>query len=187
VKNCFTKCVSTTALFCLTTVCYANNPRFERLKDIYQYDKWVGSVQTNYLHSVQNWMPDFTSYGVTNLLTEPYISSSQNMRESIYFFQATNMLEKIDLRILETSSILDAQEMLMEHFSYCSAIHPFPTGKSIGVNIGDHCYTGYPIGSTNSISFVRNNMFINISSEASVYDIANKIDQQLLTISLTPE
>ena len=173
-----------------TTICLAHYPFLDDMKELYQYDTWAGVTKTDYLHLVKNWAPDILSYGATNLLANPYISSDQNMRESIYFFQPTNMTSNIDLRILETAGVLDAHEMLMKHFHYCSAIQPFPTGVSIGINIGDHCYTGYPIGSTNSISFVRNNMFVNISSgnpPEPVFEIANKIDQQLLTISLTPE
>jgi hypothetical protein len=165
----------------------ANNAYLDELKELYQFNNWAGSTRTNYLHLIKDWEINFESCGVTNLLTEPLISSEQNMRESIYFFQPTNMVNEIDLRVLETPSVLDAHETMMEFFENCSAWQPFQTGESIGISLGDRCYAGYPIGLTNSVFFVRNNIFVTITSGTSVYEIAKKIDQQFLTISLKLE
>ena len=187
-KMCFKLCF--VASLMILSECLADDFYLNELKIEYQYDAWAGTTQTNYINLIHNWNFDIFNYGATNNYAQPTLSDDPNFYWGIYILQPTNLLCNVDLRFIEASSILNAHEMLMKHFSGCTATQPFPTGASIGINIGDHCYTGYPIGSTNSISFVRNNMFICISSgdpPESVYEIANKIDQQLLTISLTPE
>ena len=177
-----------TMLFGLCVITNTNCFSNDWVKELYQFENWAGTVQTNYLRSVQNWKPDILTYGATNLVAEPYISANQNMRFSIYSFQPTNTSTSVELRITETSSILEAQEMLMDYFDNCAAIQPFPTGASIGVTLGDHCYTGYPVGSTNTITFVRNNVMIKVFSgeSKSTFEVASKIDQQLLLASFLP-
>ena len=177
-----------TMLFGLCVITNTNCFSNDWVKELYQFENWAGTVQTNYLRSVQNWKPDISTYGATNFLNNPYVSSDQNLRFGIYSFQLTNAINSVELQITETPSVLETHEMLMNFFDNCAAIQPFPTGASIGVNLGDYCYTGYPIGSTNSIIFVRNNIMINISSEdaKSTFEVASKIDQQLLSASFLP-
>jgi len=155
------------------------------IKKLYQYEQWGGSTQTNYLRLIEDWIPDFPAYGTTN-----WISLNREALKrgdlSHYAFLASNLTSQVTLRFIETASVIDAHEMLMWFFEHCSAIQPFQTGESIGVFLGDHCYGGYPIGLTNGLFFVRNNMFITITSGSSVYEIAQKIDQQLLDISIKP-
>jgi len=172
-------------LFSICTPCFADDSFLADLKVLYKYKDWAGSSQTNYLRLVQDWTPDVSVCGATNFVEKPYVSNSQGMRLGIYFFQPTNMPCVVELRIAQTESILDAHEMLMRHFGLCAAKQPFPSGASIGVELGDHCYTGYPIGSTTSVTFVRNNMLICVSSgdrKTSIYGVAKTIDQQLLSI-----
>ena len=175
-------------MFSANITCRAGDPHLDEIKDLYQFDNWAGSTKTNYLHIVQNWTSDISIYGATNFFNKPYKTSNHlTIGTGIFMFQPTNMLGRVDLRIFEAPSVLDAHKMLMEFFYTCSAIQPFQTGESIGVKLGDHCYAGYPIGFTNSVFFVRNNMFVTITSGVSVYEIAKKIDEQLLTFSLTQE
>lgn len=125
------------------------------LKDKYQYETWSGIIKTNYIKLITKWEPDFSTYGATNLLSQPSISTNPNFYWGMYLFQPTNLSCNVHLRFIEASNVLNAHEALIEHFGGCTATQPFPTGASIGVNIGDHCYTGYPIGSTNSIFFCK--------------------------------
>ena len=187
-RTCFASCLFA-GLF-ISAIYSANDPYIDKLKGIYQYATWVDSTKTNYLQQIQNWNPDISLYGATNIEIQELGKVYGNSRVSFYVFQTTNTPYDVYLKITEEPSIHDAHEALMEFFSTCSAIQPFPTGASIGVNLGDHCYTGYPIGATNSVTFVRNNVLIDISSgepPASVFEIAKKIDQQLLTISCAPK
>ena len=168
------------------TICFANDFLLDSIKEIYQYETWSGTTKTNYQKIIKNKPPEFNNFGTTNIAVQNGEISSDGFLESFYIFKTTNMPDDVYLRVYETSSVLDAHEALMFFFNNCSAIQPFQTGKSIGVNLGDHCFAGYPMGATNSLFFVRNNVFIDITSGSSVYEIANKIDQQLLSSSLLP-
>ena len=186
-KICFTLCLFI-GLF-VNLISFSNDFLEDDLKELYQFQNWAGSTKTNYVHVIQNWTTDISTYGATNFFINPKFSNGLIIGPGDCFFQPTNMLDSVRLRIVESPSVLDAHIMMMQFFDNCSAKQPFQTGESIGVKLGDHCYAGYPIGTTNSLFFVRNNMFIFISSgepPESVYDIANKIDQQLLKLSLSP-
>jgi len=185
--NFFTSFYVICVIFLFNITCRAEVSFLNEIKNLYQFENWAGSTKTNYVKIIQNWEVDISTYGATNFYSKPYLPNSLIIRQGQYVFQPTNMASRVYVRVVETPNVLEAHKTLMNHFSLCSAIQPFQTGISIGVNIGDHCYAGYPIGSTNSLTFVRNNMFINISSgnpPESVYEIANKIDQQLLEASV---
>ena len=165
-------------ILAINVTCYADDVY---LKELYQYEQWVGTIKTNYLRIIK--IP-------TIIFNDLNVSEDLTIRSGSYMFQPTNTPFNVHLRVYETPSVLDAHEALIDFFSTCSAIQPFPSGASIGIDLGDHCYTGYPIGETNSVSFVRNNVFVNVSSrklQSSVYEIAKQIDQHLLSISTSSD
>jgi len=187
-KVLLTSCILVVTFTIISFVSFANDPFENDIKEKYQYQNWGGIAQTNYIRMVKNWEFDFSLYGATNLISKSIEDNDDGIFDSFYTFQPTNMPSQISLRIIETPSIQDAHETLIFFCTTSAAPQPFPLGTLVGLNFGEFCYTGYPTNSTSSITFVRNNVYIQIraNDETSVTNIATKVDQQLLSISLKP-
>ena len=76
---------------------------------------------------------------------------------------------------------------MIEFFTFCEALQPFPLGSSRGVDIGDRCYLGHSGDSAiPSLAFVRNNVFVDVSSESGDYSVlrlAERLDSELMARS----
>lgn len=161
---------------------------FDDLKIRYGFADWSGNTETNYSRLVTDWVPTFTMFGVTNLISNQEGAIVNGIKNSAYFFHPTNAPSAIiDLRISEQQSVIGAHNMMMETFSNCSAIQPFSLGTTNTVKVGDRCYLGYPTNSYSQIYFVRNNVFVSISTAQSncpVQIIADDLDNDLKTKSM---
>lgn len=159
------------------------------LKKCYGFTNWVGSTETKYSCLVTNWVPNFTTLGVSNLISAQEGTWYNGSKNSAYFFHPTNMPDAtVDLRVQERPSVTEAHNAMMDVFSNCSAIQPFPIGATNTVKVGDRCYFGYPPNTYSSIFCVRNNVFLTISADltnCSVRAIAVDLDNQLKAISLS--
>lgn len=157
------------------------------LKGRYGFTSWVGGTETNYVSLITNWVPAFVRFGVTNLISDQGGVWASGVKDSAYFFHPTNSPNAIvDLRVQVRQGITDAHHAMMEAFGNCSASQPFPLGTANTIKVGDRCYLGYPTNVYNHVFFVRNNVFISVSSDqtnCSVEVIAVCLDNELKTIS----
>ena len=189
-----TALIARMALLVLLLACLGQVPALadefvDDLKRCYGFTNWVGNTETNYSCLVTNWVPNFTMFGVSNLISAlegPWANGSKN---SDYFFHPTNKPDAIvHLRVQETPSVTDAHNVMMNVFGTCSAIQPFHVGTTNALKVGDRCYLGYPPNTYSGIFFVRNNVFIIVSAGSTNYSvrtIAVDLDNQLKAISLS--
>ncbi len=165
----------------------AADDRLEYLKGLYGFTNWAGNTETNYSFYVTNWVPLFSSFGVTNLDSNNEGAWANGLKDSSYLFRPTNAPDAmVDLRVYERESVVSAHNAMMGQFIYCAAVQPFTLGVTNTAKVGDRCYIGYPINACRHIWFVRNNVFISISSDQpdfSVKSIAEDLDSQLKVIS----
>ena len=182
--NCFITAFSLVAL----VVFACAESRIDMAKQLYGYDQWVGTTKTNYAHTVTSFIPDFNGSGYST--NHPPIIN--DVTGGGYYYICTlknNSLqdEIIDVTIDIRNDINTIHSFLMESFAYNAAIQPFPLGETMSVFVGDRCYLGYPTNSTRSISFVRNNVYVDLGvsgSTNSVLPIATWLDNWILNQSL---
>ena len=158
----------------------------EDLKEVYNFEQWVGTTKTNYQNTVSDFQPNFNEITFTPL----YLNNCEILQNGVNrrYFAAhttqTNMF--LDVRILCRNNVVDAQNAMMEFFSLCSAIQPFPSGETMSVSVGDRCYLGCETNSIPSISFVRNTVFVHMSIDGvtnSVLPIAVWLDNLIMDSS----
>jgi len=164
-----------------------DSSRLAHIKTQYNFTNWVGTTKTNYTFLATNWVPNFSSIGITNFILRDEGVWTNNRKESVYLFHPTSNLNVIiDCRIYEREGVTNAQDAMMEDFATCAAIQPFPSGASNGVNVGDRCYLGYPTNVNADIVFSRNNVFVTVLVDATNYSIksiAEEMDNQIKNIS----
>lgn len=94
--------------------------------------------------------------------------------------------EKFHVRIGVGNSMEQAREMMLTHFSMCSAIQPFPRLTLEGGELGDRAYKGWGTNAVNAASFVRNNVFVDLFADeesATVVPLAIYLDEAILCVS----
>ena len=159
----------------------------DHLNISYDFTNWVGKTEINYSCLVTNWVPQFSAFATTNLIAKEEGIWINRLKDSDYFFHPTGGSDAtVSIRIKERPSVADAHMAMMETFGNCSAIQPSPLGTTKTLKIGDRCYLGYPEKAFSHIFFVRNNVFISISSNRTncpVNTIAADLDDQLLSLS----
>lgn len=95
--------------------------------------------------------------------------------------------ERFRVRIGVGNSMERAREMMMAHFSMCSAIQPFPRLFLEDGELGDRAYKGWGTNAVNAASFVRNNVFVDLFADeesATVVPLAMHIDEAILGASV---
>ena len=173
----------------VTLVVYAcAESRIDIAKQLYGYDQWVGTTKTNYTRIVTSFIPDFTGSGYST--NHPPIID--DVKEGGFYClltlkNNTSHDEIIDVTIDIRNDIHTIHSYLMESFAYSAAIQPFPLGETMSVYLGDRCYLGYPTNSTSNISFVRNNVYVDVNANGttnSVLSISTWLDNWILNQSL---
>ncbi|MBR1608059.1 MAG: hypothetical protein IJ678_00410 [Kiritimatiellae bacterium] len=79
-----------------------------------------------------------------------------------------------------------AKALMLSHFADCAALQPFPRLHPDSSPLGDIAFRGWGRGTTNSVCFVRNNVFVQVDSfdpEASVLPLAEWVDARILDAS----
>ncbi len=155
------------------------------LRDLYQFDSWVGQTKVHYERTVTNWVPDFAALSATNFLLRNEGVWTNSQKYCYYVLEAADALGKdVILRIWESQDVTNAHLAMLDFFSTAQAPQPFPLGSALGVDIGDRCYLGWGVVGDN-FAFVRNNVFVWVFGEGSVLELARKLDCELVRHSFT--
>jgi len=155
-------------------------------KQLYEYDQWVGITKTNYTHTLTTFVPDFFGSGYST--NHPPIVDDVEGGGLSYIYTINNILnnEIYNIRIDLRNDVVSTHSFLMWLFAYSSAWQPFPLGETKSVYLGDRCYIGHPTNFTKNITFVRNNIYVRLSSNNStnsVLPFATWLDNKILEMS----
>lgn len=156
------------------------------IKEAYKFNRWAGTTKTNYQKAVSDFQPKLSEIGLSSVRFKDseIVPNGMNRRYIVSPPAQTN--EVVDIRISCRNSIAAAQNSMMDFFSMCSAIQPFPSGDALSISVGDRCYLGYPTNTVTSIAFVRNTVFVDVTSRGttnSVLPIATWLDNLIMGLS----
>ena len=156
------------------------------IKLTYNFNDWAGNTKTNYQKTVSDFQPNFGDIGLTSIRFSDNDIVQDGVDRRYIVSASTQTDEVVDVRISTRNSIIAAQNSMMDFFSLCSAIQPFPSGDALSVSVGDRCYLGYPTNTVSSIAFVRNTVFVNVDIRGttnSVLPVAVWLDSLILGLS----
>jgi len=156
----------------------------EPFKLMYGFETWAGQTTLRYERQVTNWVPDFSSMGITNFVLRDEDVWTNSQKYSEYSFHPADAPTVfVRLKTCEVQDVTNAHLAMLNYFAVCAAPQPFPLGSSLGVDIGDRCYLGW--GVVDSVCFVRNNVFVFLTGGYSVLSLAERLDSELVVRSFT--
>lgn len=141
-----------------------------KMLSIYGFEAWT--PKQAYQRSANNWW----NSGIMGCLagipvvTNEVSSSSEKLN---VFWETENPPRDGHLLVVEVNDFSSAVDAMMQKFSRCAAVQPFPRAQGVFATIGDVCFTGYPQGCSNCFKFVRNNVFVSV--DASDYCVASNL------------
>lgn len=159
-----------TLLSAVIPLCCRGGMSRQKMSFIYGFDEW--SPMMAYQCVATNWWTAalvgcLAQHNVmTNDMSEP--SAVVNL-----FWETNNPAGDGTLLVVETTSFSSAVDVMMQRFSQCAAPQPFPRSQGVYASIGDICFTGYPLGCSNSFDYVRNNVYVSV--EATDHCIASNL------------
>lgn len=144
--------------------CANRDPWIAGIYRVYAADDW--RPQIDYCHNVAgNWWSSsmLPPAPVGQLVSVETLHPSDIAH---YIWESPDVVSNAEgmVRVRGGSSFVEAVRLMMEDFAYSSAFQPFPQPTGVCTNLGDVCYTGYPAGSSGSLKFIRNNIYVFISS-----------------------
>ena len=154
----------------------------QKMSSIYGFEEW--SPRMTYQAAATNWWaPTLVGcLGGANVATNAASDSSVVVD---LIWETGNPTGDGSLLVVETNSFSSAVEVMVQRFSQCAAVQPFPRAQGVYASIGDVCFTAFPQGCSNCFDFVRNNVYVSV--EASDNCVASKlafaIDSAILNAS----
>ena len=182
-----TKLMMALGLFCLCHVNAADEmDSVGNLHDIfecYSASNWYGKSKKSYSGLVKQWPLSFPA--MLRPVYHERAKSSGGTRDVFLLSDAGNTNQLVRLEIVCADSIKLAHRAMLEYFSSCSAVQPFPIASDDTGSVGDYCYFGYGKPWT-SVMFVRDNVFVALKSLASMSSVrqeAEAIDKEIMRLA----
>ena len=182
-----TKLMMALGLFCL---CHDNvadeKDSVGSLQDVfecYSASNWYGKCEKCYIGQVKHWPLNLPV--MSRRVCHERAKSSGGIRDIFLLSDPGHTNQLLRLEIVCADSIKLAHRAMLEYFSSCSAVQPFPIASDRTGSVGDYCYFGYGKPWT-SVMFVRNNVFVALKSLASMSSVrqeAEAIDKEIMRIS----
>ena len=151
--------------------------------ECYSASNWYGKSKKCYSGLVKQWPLSFPA--MLRPVYHERAKSSGGTRDVFLLSDAGNTNQLLRLEIVCADSIKLAHRAMLEYFSSCSAVQPFPIASDDTGSVGDYCYFGYGKPWT-SVMFVRDNVFVALKSLASMSSVrqeAEAIDKEIMRLA----
>jgi hypothetical protein len=163
--------------------------RVNAAKEQFDFDEWGGVTETNYAHTVTNWIVSQTPPGFTNLSSWTSVAAtndSEVVRENGYTVVDGSTLAQWRIHTWEFSAVSNAHEMMVARFAWSTVpLGRIDDGEDSGANVGDKCY-GLSLPKS-MFWFCRNNVFVEIAapvtSFSSCLGVATNLDLDIMDAS----
>ena len=154
----------------------------KKMSAVYGFEEW--RPRRSYDAVATNWWRSGLLSGIAgaNVATNAFAVRPLHLD---IVWEGDGQIGEGSIRIVETSGFSAAVDAMMQSFSRCSAVQPFPRAQGSIASIGDVCFTSFPQGSSNSLDFVRNNVYVSIDSDNAAVScgIAASVDSAILDAS----
>ena len=137
-----TSAIAVTALLSMSVQlrCCAGMGR-QKMSSTYGFEEW--SPRMTYQAAATNWWaPTLVGcLGGANVATNAASDSSVVVD---LIWETGNPTGDGSLLVVETNSFSSAVEVMVQRFSQCAAVQPFPRAQGVYASIGDVCFTAFP-------------------------------------------
>lgn len=154
----------------------------QKMLSIYGFEEW--SPRMTYQAAATNWWASTLVGCLAGANVATNAASSSSIVVDLVW-ETSNPTGDGSLLVVETNSFSSSVDVMVQRFSQCAAVQPFPRAQGVYASIGDVCFTGFPEGCSNSFDFVRNNVYVSVeaSDNCVASNLAFAIDAAILNVS----